>query len=65
LLVVIDLTVEYYPEGFVFIGDGLMTAGEIDDRKPSLAKGSAVSSISAFIIRPAMAKCMKHALDRI
>jgi len=31
LAVVVDLAVEGDPDGFVFVGDGLVAAGEVDD----------------------------------
>ena len=35
LAVVVDLAVADDPESFVFVRDGLMAAGEVDDRQPA------------------------------
>src|SRR5262249_12090087 len=49
-LKVVELTVADEPERFVFVGDGLMTAREIDDGKPAHADDGAAACVHALIV---------------
>src|ERR1019366_3811926 len=63
-LIVVDLTVEDDPYRTVFIGQGLVSSSQIDDRKPAEAEPDLSGRVEAFIIRSTMANRVRHALQQ-
>ena len=60
---VVDLAVEHDPDGTVFVVDGLMASGEVDDAQPPHPERDAVVHPHPFVIRAAMADDLAHAVD--
>ena len=48
---VVTLAVVNDPSAAIFVEDGLMASGEIDDREAAHAKASAVGHVNSFIVR--------------
>jgi hypothetical protein len=59
-LIVINFAVEDNVDGFVFVGQWLSAAFEIDDRQTAMDKTDAASSKSAFTVRSAMRNSIPH-----
>ena len=57
---VVDFAVIDNPGAAIFIENGLVTTGEIDDAEPPHAKASAVGDIDAFVVRPSMDDLIAH-----
>src|SRR6266536_3487023 len=60
LAVVIDFPVEDNPGSAIPIMDWLLTAFQIDDRKPAHPQSHATVHIEAIIIRTSMPDCVAH-----
>ena len=57
---IVDFAVEDDPGAAVFVKDGLVAGGEIDDGKPAHAEARAIGYVDAFIVRAAMPDCVAH-----
>src|SRR5882724_2856761 len=62
-LEVIDLAIEDYPHGSVFVGHGLVAARQIDDAEAPHAEAAATGDMIAFIIRAAVPDLIAHRAD--
>jgi hypothetical protein len=58
--IVVDFAVENDVDGFVFVGQWLSAAFEIDDRQSTMNKTNAASSKSAFTVRSTMRNGIPH-----
>src|SRR5205823_13277931 len=65
LALVIDLPVLDDPGRRVFVVHRLMTAGEVDDRKPAHAEGDAVELLDTRIVRPSMDHRVAHSRHEV
>ena len=65
LAMVIDLPVLDDPDRRVFVVHRLMTAGEVDDRKPAHAEGDAVELLDTRIVRPSMDHRVAHSRHEV
>src|SRR5438477_12838238 len=63
LLKIIDLTVQYDPDGLIFIVDRLVTSLEIYDTQPPHAECHMVHQHHAFIVRPSVLDAVTHCLQ--
>lgn len=61
LPVVVNFAIENDCDFSVFVKDGLMAPGDIDDRKSPVAQASARLQIKSFVIRSTMMKHICHA----
>jgi hypothetical protein len=64
LAVVVDLAVANDVDGTVLGGDGLVTAFQVDDRKPSHGQPNWSVQERAGAIRPAVHECAVHGLQQ-
>src|SRR5205085_1985905 len=62
---IVNLAVENNPNAFVFVENGLMPAGKINDAETAHAQAHAVFDENAFVIRTAMHDRLAHAMDDI
>src|SRR6202167_1235755 len=57
---VINLAVEHDPRAAIFVEDGLMASGEVDDAETAHAKTSAIGDVESFVIRAAVHDLLAH-----
>ena len=57
---VINLAVENDPRAAVFVEDGLMASGKIDDREPAHSETGAVADVEALIVGTAIDDLVAH-----
>src|SRR5580704_14589652 len=60
--IVIDFSVEDRPHRVVFIVDGLLATGNIDDAQPAHAQTNRAPNIQTFIVRSAVHNRLAHAV---
>ena len=60
---IVDLAVEDYPDGSVFIRHGLVAGREIDDAEPPHPEAAAAVDMIAFVIRAAIPDLIAHGAD--
>src|SRR5438128_10733732 len=65
LAIVVDLAVENNPRGAILIMNWLVTAREIDNRKPAHSQAHGAAEIEAIVVRTAMANCIAHPAEQI
>src|SRR5579862_9845554 len=58
--VVVDLTIEDGPDGSIFVRDGLMAGGQIDDAEPAHANPTAAIGVNPFVVRAAVHDRIAH-----
>jgi hypothetical protein len=61
---VVDLAIENDPAGPVFIGDGLIASGTVDDRETSMAQHCTRIGKKSVSIRPTMRDRSRHRGNR-
>jgi len=64
LRVVVDLAVVDDPARLVLVGHGLLPAGDVDDREPSVTKPDRPLRPEALAVRPPMTEHVTHALEQ-
>jgi hypothetical protein len=64
IAVIINFAVERDPDGLVLIGDGLVTARQIDDAQAAVSQAHGSIQVKALIIRPSMRHRVRSALKR-
>ena len=64
LPVVVDLAVADDDDGAVFVGDGLVSARDVDDGEPSYPEEDVVVHVGSFVIRPPVDGHGAHPLER-
>jgi hypothetical protein len=60
---VVDLSVENDPDVFLFVVDGLMPAGKVDDAQSPHPQADGTLGIDAFIVRAAVHDRLTHAVN--
>jgi hypothetical protein len=60
---VIDLAVEYGPNGAIFVKDRLMAPGQIDNAEAAHAQSHAIFDENALIVGAAIHNGLAHAMD--
>ena len=65
LFEVVDLAIENDPDGFLLIRHRLMTAGQIDDGKPSKTQADRAGDEVALIVGATMGDRSRHPPDRL
>ena len=63
LQVVVDLAVLHDDDGAVLVGDRLVAAGQVDDRKPPCGEPDAALDMRALGVRPAVLERRRHARE--
>src|ERR1035437_10510025 len=63
LIVVVDFTVVDHGDRAVFIADGLVPCGEIDDAEPAHGQPNVPFDEEAIVIRPAVSNLPVHPLQ--
>ena len=58
--VVVDLAVERHPDRLVFVGQRLVTAGQVDDAQTPVSEGAAGGQVQACAVGPAMGHDVAH-----
>src|SRR4029077_14138971 len=61
--IIVDLTVQQYPGRLVFIGNRLVSAGNIDDAKPPMSQTDARGDINSFVVGTTVADGLSHTMD--
>jgi hypothetical protein len=61
--VVVDLSVESDPDGFVFIRNRLVAAREVNDAEAAIAERDFALEIKSLIVRPAMGHGVRGAFQ--
>jgi hypothetical protein len=61
-LVVVDLSVEHYPDGAILIVDRLVTRVYVDDRQSTHTQRSTIAEVIAFVIGATMRQQCAHFL---
>src|SRR5581483_1762313 len=59
-LVIVDLAVEYHPNGAVLVRDRLVAGAQIDDAEAAHADAARPVYMKAFIVGAAMANAVAH-----
>src|SRR5579864_459010 len=62
-LEIVDLTVEHYPDGFVFVRNGLVAGAQVDDAEPPHAQTAATVQMIALVIRTPVPDLIAHQAD--
>jgi hypothetical protein len=63
LFVVVDLTVEHGPHGFISIGKRLMSTSEIDDAQPTKRQPGRSRDQKTLVVWPSVRKSVCHPLE--
>src|SRR5665213_1635885 len=63
ILIVVDLAIINHPQRPVFVRDGLMSAGEVDDTQAAHAEGAAPVDVIAAVVGTAITDLIAHPLD--
>src|SRR4051812_48334632 len=63
--VIVDFAVEHQPDGLVFVMDGLMSRGQIDDAQPSHPEADARLHMQTLIVRTPMPDDLAHAVHQV
>ena len=61
---IVDFAVKDRPNGTVFVGQGLIATGEVNDGKSSKAQGSMVVTVLADIVWSSMDHSVRHGRER-
>ena len=62
---VVNLSVEDDPDRTIFVGNRLVTTGNVNDRKSPHAYGCAAFDVIPGVIRPAMRDDIAHLFDQL
>src|SRR5580704_16029791 len=65
LPVVVDLAVEYNPDGIVLIGHGLVTGAQINDAQPTHCEAYVPIQVKTLVIGPTMHNLSVHCLQSL
>ena len=65
LFVVVDFSIEYDPDGTIFVRNRLMAAIQIDDRKSSKTKPYRARHVIPFVVRATMVNGIRHPLEEV
>lgn len=60
---VVDFAVENDPACAVFVGDGLVSACDVDDAESAVAEADGAFDVEAFVVRPAVRDHGGHVVD--
>jgi len=63
LRVIVDLAIEDNPDCPVFIADGLIPGGEVDDAQPPHANANWTFDVYSFVVRSAMKHGLAHVAE--
>src|SRR5262249_32201466 len=58
---IVDFAVEHDPDRLVFVVDGLVSAGEVNDAEPAHAEPGSAAGVDALVVRPAVDDGAAHA----
>jgi hypothetical protein len=62
---IINFAVEDYPDGSIFVEDGLVASGKVNDAEPAHSQPGVILDEDAFVIRTAIHDRLAHAVDRL
>ena len=60
---VVDLAIADYPDGLIFVVDGLVSGLQVNDREATDSQADGRGQIVAFVIWPPMAKHLGHSAE--
>ena len=61
---VVDFAIEYHDDAAVFVEQGLMAGGEVDDGQAPMAQAHPGLEVNPAFVRPAMELGLIHALEQ-
>src|ERR1700686_352080 len=59
-LVVINFAVAHYPDGAIFVGDGLMASLKVNDAKPTHGEANISCDVESIVVRTTMRELAVH-----
>jgi hypothetical protein len=62
--IVEDLTVENHPEGFILVGEGLLSGGKVNDGQPGTSEGSALIAVHPELVGSTVPECPDHRAEQ-